>query len=367
MCAFSLGTETDGSVTFPASQNGIIGLKPTVGLTSRFGVIPEAPSFDTVGILSRSLQDAAIVLSVIVGVDRHKRQPNSTRHTSSRHNLRGVRMGLPKKRIWDFATRHPTESDEGFSVLYRAIDLIKDAGAELVDVDLPSAEEIIPPEGWDWNFGEPNEREFTVVEKEFNNSLKEYLATLETNPNNIQKLEDIVKFNNENTTSEGGVAGTHPAWPRGQDVFDKCIQSQSRPDSEYNEALSFIRRKSRTEGIDAALLEYNVDALLVPVLADGGSAVSTAAKAGEILFKDERWQVVDLRTGYPMISIPAGVSESTGVPVGLGIAHTAWREKDLVQYGFAIEEAIRGRRKPEFRNWEAQNYPYVGAPSSGDP
>ncbi|KAF4626531.1 hypothetical protein G7Y89_g11628 [Cudoniella acicularis] len=157
---------------------------------------------------------------------------------------------------------------------------IEKGGAQIVKVDFPSASKIISPLGWDWEFssGQPNSilSEFSVVRTEFYHSLRTYLSKLSDNKG-IRSLENIITFNIEHTTGEGGIPGTHPAWPTGQDNFDKCIESKNWPEEIHREALEHIRQKSREEGIDAAL-QYlegeNLDGLFVPLQADGGAACS---------------------------------------------------------------------------------------------
>jgi len=362
MCAFSIGTETDGSIMFPADRNAVVGLKPTVGLTSTMGVIPESPSMDTVGPFGRSVEDATIVLDIInerrATTDTHiNRLVSTTVHSpglytswlSKKDVLKGARFGIPWKRVWEKASKNTAKGLE-YDSLMELIKKIENAGALVVKVNFPSAEEIISPGGWDWEFGDGKRgsrlSEFEVVRTEFYRSLRSYLSGLEENKVKIYSLEDVVTYNVYHTAQEGGVPGTHPAWPTGQDNFDKCLDSKDWPEDRYLKALEYIRQKSRDEGIDAALRleEDNLDGLLVPLQADGGVACSVAAKAG-----------------YPMITVPVGIN-SIGVPFGIGIIQTAFKEHLLVRYGSAIEDLVGRRMRPHFLNLEADNYPYVGAP-----
>jgi amidase len=240
------------------------------------------------------------------------------------------------------------EKEQEYNSLMDLIEKIKQAGAHVVKVNFPSAEEIIPPDGWDWEFGDGKTgsmlSEFEVVRIEFYHSLRPYLSGLAKNEEKTSSLEDVVAYNIQHTTQEGGAPGTHPAWPTGQDNFDKCLESKDWPEEAYLKALEYIRRKSREEGIDAALRfeGRNLDGLLVPLQADGGVACSLAAKAG-----------------YPMITVPIGIN-NTGLPFGIGIIRTALKEHLLVRYGSTIEDLVGGRRLPQFLNLEADNYPYVG-------
>ncbi|KAF1832859.1 amidase family protein [Decorospora gaudefroyi] len=359
MCAFSIGTETDGSVMFPADRNALVGIKPTVGLTSTIGVIPEAPSMDTVGTFGRSVEDATIILDVIADksvipdgradVQASRESDTYTSLLAKKDALKGARFGLPSKRVWEAASKRTKHKSE-YDALKKVTEQMIGAGAQIFDVDFPSAEEIIAPDGWDWEYGAGMSgsklSEFTVVRTEFYRSLREYLSKLKNNENGILALEDVVAYNLNHTDTEGGAPGTHPAWPTGQDNFDKCIESKDWENTVYTEALEYIFRKSREEGIDAALRhrDGDLDGLLVPLQAEGGVACSVAAKAG-----------------YPMITVPVGVNE-IGVPFGMGIIQTAWKESLLIRYGSAIEDLIGRRQKPTFRNFDADNYFYIGSP-----
>ncbi|KAF2838849.1 amidase signature enzyme [Patellaria atrata CBS 101060] len=345
IATFSLGTETDGSVIYPADRNSVVGLKPTVGLTSTAGVIPESSSLDTVGTFGRFVADAVIALD---GISHGLENASYSSFVTTKEALKGARFGLPWKRIWERAKRTSNGKME-YEGLITAIQKIREAGAEVLNnVDLPSAEEIVPPEGSDWDYaakqGRPEQSEFTVVKTEFYNEIQSYLSGLTSNPHNIKTLEDIIAYNTRHTEKEGGVPGTHPAWPTGQDTFEKSAASKGIKNDNYTNALAYIQKKSRDEGIDAALESQGepLDGLLVPVQADGGVAVQVAAKAG-----------------YPVITIPIGVNEN-GVPFGLGILQTAHKEDLLIKYGSAIEDLIRGRAKPQFLNIKADNFMFIG-------
>lgn len=364
MCAFSVGTETDGSIMFPADRNAVIGIKPTVGLTSMLGVIPEAPSMDTVGTFGRSVEDATIILDIIADKTLNpgsqadslesfpEQQDTPEAYTSwlaKKDALKGAKFGLPSRRVWATASKNSKHKSE-YIALMELTKQIERAGAQVINVDFPSAEEIISPEGWDWEYaaGEPGSKlsEFEVVKAEFYRSLPDYLSTLEGNKEGILSLEDVVAYNIRHTDQEGGVPGTHPAWPTGQDSFDRCLESKDCDAAVYPKALEYIVWKSRKNGIDAALRhgEGKLDGLLVPLQAEEGVACSVAAKAG-----------------YPMITIPVGVND-IGVPFGMGIIQTAWKENLLIKYGSAIEDLIGHRHRPTFLNFNADNYTYVGNP-----
>ncbi|KAI1175938.1 amidase signature domain-containing protein [Nemania sp. FL0916] len=351
MCAFAIGTETDTSVIVPADRNALVGIKPTVGLTSTSGVIPEAPSQDTVGTFGRSVEDAAIILDIIADKNSRPESQASEVYTSYLANkdaLKGAIFGLPMKRVWEAASNSAGYKSE-YLALKELVGRIEGAGAQIIEVDFPSTEEIISPNGWDWEYaaGEHGSQlsEFEVVKIEFYRSLAVYLSTLKHNKD-IHSLEDVVAYNIRHTETEGGVPGTHPAWPTGQDNFDRSIESKDDGEAVYSKAREYNLRKSREEGVDAALKrgEGQLDGLLVPVQADGSGACSVAAKAG-----------------YPMITIPVGVGDRA-IPFGLGIIQTAWEESKLIKFGSAIEDLIGHRHRPKFLNFDADNYTYVGSP-----
>jgi amidase len=190
MCAFSIGTETDGSVMFPADRNAVVGIKPTVGLTSTLGVIPESPSMDTVGTFGRSVEDATIILDIIAegqaGFESpaNHLEPFPTRGRASQPYtywlskqvaLKGARFGMPWKRVWESASKSVQRKYE-YTCLKEAIQKVEKAGAQVMHVDFLSAEEIISPDGWDWGYGAGETgstlSEFEVVRTEFYRGLQ---------------------------------------------------------------------------------------------------------------------------------------------------------------------------------------------------
>ncbi|KAI9893924.1 MAG: hypothetical protein M1814_005477 [Vezdaea aestivalis] len=354
------GGSSSGSASALAANMCAFRIKPTVGLTSMQGVIPEAPSMDTVGTFGRSVEDATIVLEMIAKERLppvHRLEPiiqqnGETSYTSwlaTKEALEGAKFGMPMTRVWEAARKSETHRSE-YIALMKFIKQIEEAGAQVFDVGFASAKEIISPDGWNWEYGagKPGSKlsEFGIVKVEFYRSLREYLSTLGNNKQGIISLENVIAYNIEHTDKEGGVPGTHPAWPTGQDNFDRSVKAKDLNDSEYSAALRYNLQKSRDEGIDAALKHEigELDGLLVPLQAEQGVACSVAAKAG-----------------YPIMTTPVGVDD-TGVPFGLGIMQTAWKENDLIRYASAIEDLIHHRHRPKFLNFDAENYTCVGNP-----
>lgn len=364
--AFALGTETDGSVINPAERNAIVGIKPTVGLTSRAGVVPESLNQDTVGVFGKTVRDATYALDAIFGPDaRDPATASQAGHTpvegyasllSTKDALRGAVFGLPWATFWTLA------DPEQRRVLSDIVRLIEAAGATVLNgTELPSAALLVSPTGWDWDYGRtrgfPNESEFTYIKVDFYNNLRAYLAEL--THTEMRSLADIVAFNAANDGSEGGYPWPrgHPAFYSGQDNFLASLATGGVEDETYHQALAFCRFQSRANGIDAALQQHDgtrLAGLLVP--ADVAQAPQVAAQAG-----------------YPMLTVPAGVHSASGMPFGLGLMQTAWGEAELVRWGSAIEDLLRaagdgkyGRSAPRWRGRLQRNVPvwnvYEGAP-----
>ncbi|KAH9872183.1 hypothetical protein IAQ61_005018 [Plenodomus lingam] len=329
---FSLatGTETDGSVINPAERNGLVGIKPTVGLTSRAGVVPESVHQDTIGTFGRTVRDAAYALDAIVGIDPRdnytlaqagQTPPNGyIPFLSDRHALRNATFGLPWSSFWIYADA------EQQALLLSIIALIEGAGGVVLNnTEIPNYKTIVSPDGWNWDYGStrgyPNESEYTVVKVDFYNNIKTYLSELENTE--IRSLEDIVAYNYANDGSEGGHAWPHgvPAFYSGQDGFLASLDTKGNMDETYYQALAFTQSSTREDGIDAALANdgRRLDALLVPP--DVGQTYQIAAQAG-----------------YPMITLPGGVHGATGMPFGLAVMGTAWSEGNLLKWASAIED-----------------------------
>lgn len=195
---------------FPADRNAVVGIKPTVGLTSTLGVIPEAPSMDTVGPFGRSVEDATTMLNIIADTtaipDKHRNcveassecNTSAQLYTSSlgkKDALKGARFGLPWTRVWETASKSARHKSK-YTALKKLTERMEKSGAQIIDVEFPSTEAIISPNGWDWEYaaGESGSKlsEFEVVKIEFYRSLRSYLSTLDENKYNILSLEDVI-------------------------------------------------------------------------------------------------------------------------------------------------------------------------------
>ncbi|SMR46523.1 unnamed protein product [Zymoseptoria tritici ST99CH_1A5] len=332
---FALGTETDGSIINPAERNAIVGLKPTVGLTSRAGVIPESLNQDTVGVLAKSVRDAVYVLDAIYGPDERDNETSAqinhtptggyTHFLANSKALRNASFGIPWESFWRFA------SAEQLTTLTAMVNLIDEAGATIVNnTELLDHETTVSQNGWNWDYGStrgvPNESEYTYIKSDFYRNINSYLAEL--NDTNVRSLEDIVAYNYANDGTEGGYPwplGT-PAFYSGQDGLLASLETKGVQDETYWQALNFCRASTRERGIDHALAQgpngTKLDALLVPP--DVGQSYQIAAQAG-----------------YPVITIPAGVNAGSEMPYGFALIQSAWREDALVKWASAIEDLMK--------------------------
>ena len=257
----SFGTETDTSIIGPASINGVVGIKPTVGLTSRAGVIPISKSMDSVGSFGRTVVDAVHGLNAVVGIDERDtmtcsssrlQREDYSKYLTTKASLKGARFGLPNKRCWEFVTKDIREK------AVKVLEAIEEAGANVFEVDFPCAENRIPADGnWDWTLGKPSESEFTVVKVDAYNGINAYLSEL--SGTSMRSLDDVIEYNDENSGTEGANPGDHAAYPTGQDNFRGVLQGHGWEDETYCKALDYMQHQCRTEGIDAALKETGTD------------------------------------------------------------------------------------------------------------
>ena len=229
----TFGTETDTSIIGPASINGVVGVKPTVGFTSRNGVIPISENMDTVGPFGRTVADAVHGLNAIMGIDERDHFTCSpsrrlavdySKCLTTKESLKGARFGLPNKRCWELV------QEDRKTIASKIFEAIREAGGEVLTTDFPCAEERIPPDGsWDWldhsifkdvqstkyirTYGEPSQSEFTVVKVDAYNGINAYLSELSDTC--IKSVEDIIQYVEKNSGTEGAYPGDHQAFPSG--------------------------------------------------------------------------------------------------------------------------------------------------------
>ncbi|CAK5269247.1 unnamed protein product [Mycena citricolor] len=345
MVTVAYGTETDGSVISPAERGNIVGIKPTVGLTSRAGIIPESAHQDTVGAFGRTVEDAALALDAVFGFDWRDeatleqlgKTPKSYAHfVSEKSSLKGMKVGIPWKRL--------CTALKVTSIRIIATCQHPDLFAPRVynNTNYKYVDEIVSPAGWNWAFGPANQSEITVVNVDFYNNIKAYLSELGNTT--IRSLEDIVAFNDAQA-AEGGQPNIAAAFASGQDGLLASLATGGIENSTYKQALTWCRKTSRRDGIDYALhpiidgKQVHLDALLIPS-DDNGAGTNIPAQAG-----------------YPIVTIPIGIDE-WHVPFGLSIVGTAWSEPTLIKFASAAQHALGGRRvKPTFYAANATNIP----------
>jgi len=321
LCAASIGTETDGSIVSPAANNGVVGIKPTVGLVSRAGVVPISHSQDSVGPHARTVADAAVLLGALVGLDpRDPATDGSLGRLATDYTkfldpggLRGARIGVP--RTGGFGNSNGSES-----VLEAALEVMRDAGATIVDpANIPNADQ----------FG--GELELTVLLFEFKHDLNAYLATRRGVP--IQSLADAIVFNEAHAAEE-------LEW-FGQELFVRAQATTDLDDPTYLHALARSQRLSRELGIDAIMEQFGLDALVAP---SGGPAWLTDLVTGDRLISSSSTPAA--QAGYPLISVPAG--HCRGLPVNITFSGGAFAEPTLIRLAYAFEQATRVRQPPRF-------------------
>lgn len=314
----AIGTETDGSIVCPANANGVVGIKPTVGLTSRAGVIPISHSQDTIGPLARSVADAAAVLGAMVGIDVRDPATNAAAgHIPPDYlrfldpdGLRGARIGVPRKVYFGY-------NEAADRVIDEALECMRKAGAEIIDpAEIPSAEAI-----------RDGRAEIEVLLYEFKHDLAHYLATRIPHPQHAgsaipRSLEALIAFNETHAAEEMPFFG--------QDLFEESVRKGPLSDPQYKAALTESRHLAREKGIDAALAEHRLDALVAPT---GGPAWPIDYESGDLYLGSSSSPAA--MAGYPLISIPAGFVD--GLPVGLTFMGSAFSEPTLLRLAYAFE------------------------------
>ncbi|MGA2738622.1 MAG: amidase [Bryobacteraceae bacterium] len=305
LCALAIGTETDGSIVCPSSTNGVVGIKPTLGLIPATGIVPIAHSQDTAGPMARTVADVAILLGALTGADYAKSlDPNG---------LRGARIGVARDKFFGF-------SEETDRVIETAIAAMKGLGAEIVDpADIPTA-------------GKFDDSEGVVLSYEFKNDLNLYLGAL--GPHSpVHSLAEVIAFNDSHREQEMPFFG--------QDLMIKAQTRGPLTSKEYLDALEKDHRLSRTEGIDAVMSKFRLDALVAPT---GGPAWCTDLINGD---HDPGGSSTPAAVaGYPNINVPAGYA--FGLPVGISFFGAANSEALLIRLAYAFEQATRHRKAPKF-------------------
>jgi amidase len=319
-CAVAVGSETDGSVTAPSSVNSLVGIKPTVGLIGRSGIIPISHSQDTAGPMARTVRDAAVLLGALAGIDPRDPATNAnaghaqTDYTKflDPHGLKGTRLGIERK---FFGGNAATDR-----IIEQCLALLKTEGAELVD---PA---VLP------SHGKYDDDEQQVLLYEFKADLNAYLSGLSPNVR-VRSLADLIAFNREHRSQE------MPYFE--QELFEQSQEKGPLTEKAYLKARARCVKLSRAEGIDALVTKHKLDAIVAPTI--------VPATVNDLVLGDGNWPACTTPAavaGYPHITVPAGFVH--GLPVGLSFFGPAWSEPALIKLAYAFEQASKARKRPRF-------------------
>ena len=317
LCAVAIGTETDGSVIAPASFCGIVGIKPTVGLLSRSGIIPISATQDTAGPMARTVKDAAILLSVLTGIDaadavtsesNGKAQKDYTKFLDT-NGLKGKRLGIEKKFL---------EGNEGVVALYKlSIELLKKQGAIIVEVELIKA------------CTEASSGELTVLQYEFKDGVNKYLSTANAK---VKTLAEVIAFNKQNE------AKAMPYFK--QEILETCEAKGGLDSKEYTDALK--KSTSSKKVIDDMMNKHQLDAICGTSI---GPACCIDLVNGDY---DTGFYFCPpaAMAGYPHITVPMGKLHE--LPLGFSFIAGAYKEADIITMAYAFEQASKKREAPKF-------------------
>jgi amidase len=320
LAAIGIGSETDGSVVCPSNANSLVGIKPTVGLISRAGIIPISHSQDTAGPMCRTVTDAAILLGALTGIDTRDDATKASAGKSfadygkflDANGLKGARIGVHRKGFGF--------NDGVDKLMGDCIDIMKRRGAVIIDpADIPTQ-------------GKFDDSELEVLLYEFKADLNSYLAALGPRAP-VKSLKEIIDFNEQYKDREMPYFG--------QDLFIKAQAKGQLTDKSYRDALAKDQRMSRKEGIDFVMDKNKLDALIAPT---GGPAWTTDWVNGDHFTGG--YSTASAVAGYPHITVPAGYV--FGLPVGISFFGRAWSEPTLIKFAFAFEQATKARRTPQF-------------------
>jgi len=318
LCAIAIGTETNGSIVCPSNNNGVVGLKPTVGLISRSGIIPISFTQDTPGPMGRTVEDVAITLGVLTGIDStDSKTLASTGFSKTDYTQFLKKDGLKGKRI-GLLTNVSGFHFKVDSLTKRAVEFMKSQGAEVVEIAFPIPREV-------------NAASFQVLLYEFKDGLNKYLATLDTSVK-VRNLADLIEYNKKDSIE--------------MRYFDQqlLVLAQSKGNlqtQEYMDFLESMQKGMREDGIDKVMNDNKLDALIAPT---GTPAWKTDLINGDnFLGSSSSYAAI---SGYPAITVPMGFIDE--MPVGLSFFGRAWSEPLLLEIAYSYEQGTKHRKAPRF-------------------
>jgi amidase len=319
LAALAVGSETDGSIVSPASICGLVGIKPTLGVVSRNGIIPIAHSQDTAGPMARTVTDAAILLNALAGVDQ--RDPITKESVGKvgdytkvldKNGLKGARIGVARNFFGN--------NDEVDAIIEQALLVLKAQGAELIDqIEVPNTSKYA-------------DSEMEVLLYEFKADLQAYLAEFAPGAS-IASMADVIAFNNAHRDRELQFFG--------QEFLQRANAKGGLDSKEYLDALANNHRYARAEGIDQVMREHQLDALVAPT---GGPAWLNDFINGD--HAGNGFSTPAAVAGYPHVTVPAGMLH--GLPIGLSFVGGAYSEASLIKFAYAYEQAAQMRQVPRY-------------------
>ncbi len=321
LAAIGVGTETDGSIVCPSGANALVGIKPTVGLVSRTGIIPISHSQDTAGPMTRTVTDAALLLGAIAGVDPQDQATTGWRGTAQTDyrsalkadGLKGARIGVARKRYFGYSA----VTDK---LIGAAIADMKAQGAVIIDpADIPTAARL-------------DDCEFEILLYEFKADLNKYLAS-RASATAVHSLKELIAFNDREREREMPFFG--------QEILMQAEKKSPLTSPAYRKALTTCRARARTLGIDAVMTKFRLDALVAPT---GSPAWTTDFVNGDHFLGASSTPAAV--AGYPSITVPAGFA--FGLPVGLSFIGRQWSEAKLISLAYTYEQATKHRKPPTF-------------------
>jgi len=318
LCVFAIGTETNGSIVCPSTTNGIVGIKPTVGLISRDGIIPISYTQDTGGPMARSVEDAVVALGTMTGVDQaDDKTTQSVGQYKEDYTPYLNKNGLQGKRIAYFKASRGRHQETD-NLIDLAIEDLKNGGAEVVEI------ESIGPDGL-------GRESFNVMLYEYKQGLNDYFKSLGENAP-IKSLEDLIAFNKQDSIELQYF---------GQEYLEMAQEKGNLEEESYLTSLEKITQGMRADGIDKVMDELNLDAIIAPT---GSPAWKTDLENGDTFVLGSSSPAAI--SGYPNISVPMGFVGA--LPVGMSIFGRAWSEPTLIEIAYAYEQATLHRRAPRY-------------------